>query len=218
MKKYLGDILLEKGYISSENLNMALAYQMRKVLGDNFKDHWVTSFLLDIARTKYNNRDRFYLGKILTEMKLLPETRVREALEIQKASPVETPQGKLEVLHRIIVRMNSSYSLIDLLHQVLVLGAELVNAESASLIIHDHSRDSLIILMPTGPGAEAVRDREIPKGQGIVGWVYDNGCPVICNDTAGDRRFFSAIDSSPYTIELSPRTRPGCLGYSSQPP
>ena len=92
MKKYLGDILLEKGYISSDNLNKALAYQMRKVLGEDFKDTWVTSFLLDIARTKYNHRDKFYLGKILTELKLLPETRVLEALAIQKASPSETPR------------------------------------------------------------------------------------------------------------------------------
>jgi len=196
MKKYLGDILLEKGYISSENLNMALAYQMRKVLGDNFKDHWVTSFLLDIARTKYNNRDRFYLGKILTELKLLPETRVLEALEIQKASPGETPQGKLEVLHRIIVRMNSSYNLIDLLNQILVLAAQLVEAESASLIVYDHGRDTLVILMPTGPGADAVRDLEIPKNRGIVGWVYTNGRPVISNDTSRDTRVYAAIDAA----------------------
>ena len=110
MKKYLGDILLEKGYISSQDLSRALTYQMRKVLGDDLKHDWATGFLLDIARTKYNNRDEFYLGKILTELNLLPETRVREALEIQKAGttdadkvaavmkgqPFDTIQGQIE--------------------------------------------------------------------------------------------------------------------------
>ena len=123
MKKHLGEILLEKGYISAQDLDKALAYQMRKILGDDFNDTWVTSFLLDIARTKYNNRDEFYLGKILTEMKLLPETQVLEALEIQAATPATPPKGRLDALNRIIVRMNSSYSLIDLLHQVLVFNA-----------------------------------------------------------------------------------------------
>lgn len=196
MKKHLGDILLEKGYISSADLDRALAYQMRKVLGDDFRDTWTTGFLLEIARTKYNNRDQFYLGKILTELKLLPETKVLEALEIQKASPAYKPRGRLDALNRIIVRMNSSYSLIDLLHQILLLAAQLVDSESASLIIHDHARDTLVILMPTGPGAEAVRDLEIPKDQGIVGWVYKNARSVICNDTTGDPRFYAAIDAA----------------------
>jgi signal transduction histidine kinase len=196
MKKYLGDILLEKGYISSEDLSRALAYQMRKVLGDDLKHDWATGFLLDIARTKYNNRDEFYLGKILTELKLLPETRVREALEIQKASPADKPHSKLDALNRVLTRMNSSYNLIDLLNQVLVLAAQLVGAESASLIIHDHARDTLVILVPTGPGAEAVRDQEIPKDTGIAGWVYRNSESVICNDTGIDSRFYASIDAA----------------------
>jgi signal transduction histidine kinase len=196
MKKYLGDILLEKGYISSQDLNKALTYQMRKVLGDKSKDDWISAFLLDVARTKYNKRDEFYIGKILTELKMLPETRVQEALEIQKASPADRPQGKLDALNRIIVRMNSSYNLIDLLNQMLVLAAQLVEAESASLIIHDRSRDTLVILMPVGPGAEAVRDLEIPKGRGIVGWVYESSHSVISNDTAKDTRFYAAIDAA----------------------
>jgi signal transduction histidine kinase len=196
MKKYLGDILVEKGYISSDNLNKALTYQMRKVLGEDCRDDWVTTFLLDIARTKYNHRDEFYLGKILTELKMIPETRVQEALAIQKASPSERPQGRLEALNRIMIRLNSSYNLIDLLHQILVLAAQLVDAESASLIVYDHGRDTLVIVMPTGPGAEAVQDREIPKDRGIVGWVHTSGNPVICNDTGRDEHFYAAIDAA----------------------
>ena len=196
MKKYLGDILIEKGYISSEDLTAALTYQMRKVLSDDIKDNWVTGFLLEVARTKYNIRDEFYLGKILTELKLMPETRVQEALEIQKTIPPDPPEGKLEALKHILVRMNSSYNLIDLLNQILVLAAQLVEAESASLIIHDHTRDTLVILMPIGPGAEAVRHLEIPKDQGIVGTVYQSSCSVICNDAARDERFYPAIDAA----------------------
>jgi signal transduction histidine kinase len=196
MRKHLGDILLEKGYINGDDLDRALAYQMRKVLGDETRGDWSTSFLLDVARTKYNHRDEFYLGKILTELKLIPETRLQEALAIQQASPGEAPQGRLGALHRIMVRMNTSYNLIDLLHQIIVLAAQLVEAESASLIVWDHSHDTLVIVMPTGPEAEAVQDREIPKDRGIAGWVHTNGKPVICNDTAKDERFYAAIDAA----------------------
>ena len=196
MKKYLGDILIEKGYLSSKDLGTALTYQMRQVFGSEPISS-ATGFILDVARTKYNNREKFYLGKILTGLKLLPENRLQEALEIQKAAPADvTPLSKLDALNRIIVRMNSSYNLIDLLNQVLVLAAQLVDAESASLTIHDHGRETLVIVMPTGPGAEAVRDREVPKDRGIVGWVFGNGRPVICNDAAADARFYAAIDAA----------------------
>jgi signal transduction histidine kinase len=196
MKRHLGDILLEKGYISRQELTRALEYQMRKVLGKEGTDGLATTFLLDVARKKYNNRGEFYLGRILTELKLLPETTVQEALAIQRASVAERPAGKLEALNQVITRMNDSYNLIDLLHQIIVLAAELVEAEAASLIIHDTRRDTLVILMPTGPTAEAVRDTEIPTSQGVAGWVYQNGESAIVNDAASDPRFFPGVDRS----------------------
>jgi signal transduction histidine kinase len=202
MQKLLGGILLEKGYIGSRDLNRALVYQMRKVVGaDSLASaNAAESFILDIARTKYNNRDEFYLGRILTELKLLPEVTVREALEIQRAGDVDKPRGKLDALRSISVRMNSSYNLIDLLRQLLIYAAQLVEAESASLIVHEHASNSLVILMPTGPGADRVREQTVPRGRGIVGWVYENSCSQISNDVAHDPRFYPGIDeASGYT-------------------
>ncbi len=194
MKKSLGDILVEEGKLRPQDLRRALDYQMREVLGKVPGD--VTEFILEVARTKYNNRERYYLGRILTELKLLPEQAVQDALEEQKASPAEKPRCRLEALNSILVRMNSTYNLIDLLNQVLVLAAQLVDAESASLIVSDRVHDTLVIVMPTGPGARAVRDLEVPRTRGIVGWVYANGQSVICNDTVNDPRFFAGIDTA----------------------
>lgn len=196
MQKLLGDILIEKGYIKTGDLNRALLYQMRKIVGEDspVSADAAETFILEIARTKYNRRDEFYLGRILTELNLLPEISVQEALEIQKSSQQDKPQGKLDALRRISLRINGSYNLIDLLAQILVFAAQLVEAESASLIVHDIVTDSLVILMPTGPGADAVRELAIPRGRGIAGWVYDNSRPVIANDARHDRRFYPAID------------------------
>jgi signal transduction histidine kinase len=196
MRPYLGDILLEKGYLRAEDLDRALAFQATRVLGSGKAGDWVSSFLIDIARTKYNKRDEFYLGRILTELKLVPEERLREALEIQSRSPDRRPQGKLDALAQIAGRINGSYNLIDLLNLILVSTAELVEAESASLIVHDHERDALVILIPTGPAAEAVRDLEIPRGRGIASWVYAHGEPVVSNDATEDERFYPGIDEA----------------------
>jgi signal transduction histidine kinase len=200
MRKALGDILVEKGKLSAKDLERALAFQMREMLGREPVAADVTGFLLEVARTKYNQRERYYLGKILTELKLIPEQEVREALAAQSAAPAEKPRGRLEALREIMERMNSSYNLIELLHQILVLAAQLVEAESASLIVSDRARGCLVIVMPTGPGAQAVRDLEVPLGSGIAGLVHDSGRSVICNDPAHDPRFFAGIDmASGYT-------------------
>jgi len=196
MRPYIGDILLEKGYLKAEDLDRALACQATRVLGRGRADDWVSTFLIDVARTKYNKRDEFYLGRILTELKLVPEDRMREALEIQSRAPDRRPAGKLEALAQIAGRINGSYNLIDLLSLILVSTGELVEAESASLIVHDHERDALVILMPTGPAAEAVRDLEIPRGRGIASWVYAHGEPVVSNDAAKDERFYPGIDEA----------------------
>jgi len=202
MQKLLGDILVSNGHIRSGDLNRALVYQMRKVAGNDALAcaDATESFVLDIARKKYNKRDEFYLGRILTELKLLPEMTVQEALEIQKTGEQERPKGKLDALRRISVRMNSSYNLIDLLRQLLVYAAQLVEAESSSLIVHEHEGDSLVILVPTGPGADRVREQTIPRGRGIAGWVYENSRSRISNDAASDPRFYAGIDeASGYT-------------------
>ena len=196
MRPYLGDILLEKGYLKVEDLDRALACQAARVLGTGHGDDWIATFLIDVARTKYNKRDEFHLGRILTELKLVPEERLREALEIQSRSPDRRPQGKLESLAQIAERINGSYNLIDLLNLILVSTVDLVEAESASLIVHDQQRDALVILMPTGPAAEAVRDLEIPRGRGIASWVYEHGVPVVSNDAAEDHRFYPGIDEA----------------------
>lgn len=196
MRPYLGDILLEKGYLTAEELDRALACQATRVLGRGKADDWVASFLIDVARTKYNKRDEFYLGKILTELKLVPEERLREALEIQSRTPERRPRGKLDALAQIAERINGTYNLIDLLNLILVSTADLVEAESASLIVHDHERDALVILMPTGPAAEAVRDLEIPRGRGIASWVYAHGRPVVSNAAVDDERFYPGIDEA----------------------
>jgi signal transduction histidine kinase len=196
MRKYLGDILLEKGYINGADLDRALTFQSARIQGESTATGWVTEFLLDVARKKYNHREDYFLGKILTELKLLPEAQIAEALEIQRHSPLEKPRDRLEVLNQVVRRINGSYSLIDLLSQILVLAAELGEAESASLIVHDSAKDALVILMPTGPLAERVKDLEIPRDRGIVGWVYRTGTPVICNDTAADLRFYPGIDAT----------------------
>ena len=55
MQKLLGDILVSSGHINGGDLNRALIYQMKKVVGKDSlaSDDATESFILDIARKKF---------------------------------------------------------------------------------------------------------------------------------------------------------------------
>ncbi len=194
MKRYLGDILVEEGYININSLNYALEYQVKRLIGD-IKNHYTDLFaILQIARSRYNKRRDHLLGKILLELNLTTEEILKKALKLQQEIEKPLSGDKLQKLKAIVTRINSSYNLVDILNQILIYATEIVAAESSSLVIYDKRNDKLVILVPTGPKADKVRELEIPSDRGIVGWVYKNNRSLIINNVREDERFYEEID------------------------
>lgn len=65
---------------------------------------------------------------------------------------------------------------------------------ASTLFLLDEESDELVFSTPTGPMAEELANRRIKKGQGIAGWVVENGEPAIVPDVKKDPRFFTGID------------------------
>ncbi len=169
----------------------------------------VSGWVLEAARKKYNSRDEFSLGKILTELSLVSSEKLLEALETQALAAVETPANRLESLNLIVERFNSASNLLNLINQILVLSAGLVDAERTSLVICDDTDDSLVILRPTGPKAEELKDVTVPPDKGIAGWVCRNLSPVLSNDASSDYRYAPEIDATGGQILCVPLTVKG---------
>ncbi len=194
MQRYLGDILVRKGYINTNSLEYALNCQIKKLLKNSITDTLDIPVLMEIARSKYNKRNDYLLGKILTELKLTEEKRIEEALLIQQKSKRPLYGNKMAVLNQILSRINSTYNLIDLLNKIMVYACSIVKAESSSFVIYDHAKDKLVILIPTGPHAEAVKELKIPPEEGIVGWVYTHDQSLIVNNVHNEKRFYNKVD------------------------
>ena len=196
MQRYLGDILVRKGYINTNSLEYALNCQIKKLLKNSVTDTLDIPILMEIARSKYNKRSDYLLGKILTELKLTEEKKIEEALLIQQKSKKPLYGNKMAVLNQILSRINSTYNLIDLLNKIMVYACSIVKAESSSFVIYDHTKDKLVILIPTGPHAEAVKELEIPPEEGIVGWVYTHDKSLIVNNVNEEKRFYNKVDKN----------------------
>lgn len=70
----------------------------------------------------------------------------------------------------------------------------MIRCEAWSLFLIDASTQELIFDMVGGPKARRLKGQRIKPGQGIVGWVAQNGKPAMVADTGKDRRFLPDID------------------------
>ncbi len=70
----------------------------------------------------------------------------------------------------------------------------LLGAMAASVVLHDEAKSDLWFHAASGGVPEFVRGVRMEAGQGIVGWVIQNGEPALIPDVSQDPRFFSKID------------------------
>lgn len=71
---------------------------------------------------------------------------------------------------------------------------KVAGSEASTLFLLDENSDELVFCMPTGPMADKLANKRIKKGQGIAGWVVENGEPAIVPDVEQDPRFFTGVD------------------------
>jgi sigma-B regulation protein RsbU (phosphoserine phosphatase) len=101
----------------------------------------------------------------------------------------------LERLLEISGLMNSTLKLDDLLQTIMSSATELTDAETSSLFLLDEEGSELTVEVATGePGQEVLKQR-VPAGQGVAGWVVENGKPLVVDNAREDPRFYRDIDA-----------------------
>jgi PAS domain S-box-containing protein len=70
----------------------------------------------------------------------------------------------------------------------------LMDAMAASVALCDETKGDLWFHAASGGVSDSVRGMRLPAGQGIVGWVIQQGQPVLVADVAQDPRFFNKFD------------------------
>jgi sigma-B regulation protein RsbU (phosphoserine phosphatase) len=92
--------------------------------------------------------------------------------------------------------LSSTLNLDELLGLIMSSAAELLGAETSSLLLAHEETNELRIAVATGPTSSEVLDQRVPAGQGIAGWVMEHGEPVVVNDPKTDERFYSGVDQA----------------------
>ena len=70
----------------------------------------------------------------------------------------------------------------------------LVAAEAGSLILVDGKTQELFFEVTSGSKSEKLKQERLKSGEGIAGWVVENGIPLTLLDAAADARFCVQMD------------------------
>jgi len=63
-----------------------------------------------------------------------------------------------------------------------------------SLLLRDSKAGTLKFVHATGPGSPAIRGLVLNRGQGVAGWVAENGKALLVADAPSDSHFYQGID------------------------
>jgi sigma-B regulation protein RsbU (phosphoserine phosphatase) len=129
-----------------------------------------------------------------SELKQQLAARDAEIAELQRRLQDEV--GTLNQLIQVTTSLNSTLNLNELLNLIMTSAAELLNAETSSLMLVDEDTNELIFEVATGEPGQEVAKYRVPPGQGIAGWVVENAEPAIIDSPSQDPRFYGRLDKS----------------------
>lgn len=89
------------------------------------------------------------------------------------------PLEDLMVFHQLARSLNSSLDLDTILRTILDQMERIVAADMWTLLMLDESRNELYYAIAAGSGEDALRDLRVKVGEGVAGWVAENGETLI---------------------------------------
>lgn len=121
-------------------------------------------------------------------------------LELLKDAREATDRTQLMVqeitsLLEISRALESGENIQTLLESIIEKCMELMNAESASLMLLDNKKSELEFRVALGPKGKEVKPLRLPIGKGIAGWVAREGKPLLIPNAYEDERFDSSFDA-----------------------
>lgn len=91
--------------------------------------------------------------------------------------------------------LNSTLDLAKLLTIIVEQAALVVKAEAGSLMLLDTATNELVFDIALGERGEQVKQIRLKVGEGIAGWVAQQGKALIVNDVENDPRWSSRADT-----------------------
>ena len=150
----------------------------------------------------------------MEEVKQFPAVERRR----NPAVPYEQREaGEVAVFQELGKALTSSLQLDQVLRTIMEKIDEFLRPDNWSLLLLDEAKQELYFELAVGKASQALKDVRIKIGQGIAGWVAQNGETVVVPDTSKDTRFFGKVDEktkmeTQSIVAVPVKFRDTCLG------
>jgi diguanylate cyclase (GGDEF)-like protein len=113
--------------------------------------------------------------------------------------------------------LTSSLQLDQVLRVIMEKMEEFLRPQTWYLLLLDESKEELYFELAVGTESQKLNDVRVKVGQGIAGWVAENGEAVVVADARKDARFLQEVDGWPEietrsVVAVPVRFRDRCLG------
>src|SRR5580698_766209 len=125
--------------------------------------------------------------------------------------------GEVAVFQELGKALTSSLQLDQVLRTIMEKIDEFLRPDNWSLLLLDENTNELYFELAVGKASQALKDVRVKLGQGIAGWVAQNGEAVVVTDTSKDTRFFGKVDEktkmeTQSIVAVPVKFRDTCLG------
>ena len=111
-----------------------------------------------------------------------------------KLKQIEEKVERLALLSQLGQILNSTLDHKEIRRRAMEAATQLMKAEVGSLLLVDEGKRQLYFEVALGDREEDIKMIPLNFGEGIAGWVAQNGKPLIVNSPNKDPRFFKGVD------------------------
>lgn len=197
IKKYLGQILADMGFITTQQLDEALQRQKQIMKEKASPERLQRDKLVTEARLAIDTDTAPLLGHILNDMGVVTKRQLEQALQEQDKTfqaYMSLENEKFGIAVEIGALVNSTFSLAEVLHLIMTHANRVTNSVASTLMLVDETTGELVFSVPTGPKEDKLIDIRIPSGEGIAGWVVEHEKPALVTNVKEDARFYPKVD------------------------
>lgn len=132
-----------------------------------------------------------------SDISLLEALSVEIAVALENAKLLAETKRRAEdfkTLSRLSAILNTSLNPKDVRKRAMESVVELLECETGSLYLIDHEKNELYFEVALGDKGDAVKEIRLKMGEGVAGWVAQEGKSDLVPDTSKDPRWASRVD------------------------
>jgi diguanylate cyclase (GGDEF)-like protein len=163
------------------------------VLSDTHSFRGLTSWLKgSVTYPLYNpdtNELLYFVKRILKENKILSENTILK-------NDLSAAKSELSFFEEVSKTLTSSLELGDILTKIMDKLKDMTKAEAWSVLLVDQETGDLVFEKTNAKQKKDIQKLRLKMGEGIAGWVAQEGIPLVVPDVSRDERFIGKIDKA----------------------